>query len=84
MERPMIHVEDLKGKQVKGGFYPEEVQVVDYSPDNLFEIEKVLGRKSVNGVAYVKVKWSGYTGSEWIEAAKLTHVDFDVLNPALH
>ena len=84
MERPMVHVEDLKGKQVKGGFYPEEVQVVDYSPDDLFEIEKVLGRKTVNGVPYVKVKWSGYTGSEWIEASKVTSVDTDVLNPTLH
>ena len=84
MERPMVHVEDLKGNQVKGGFYPEEVQVVDYSPDDLFEIEKVLGRKTVDGVPYVKVKWSGYTGSEWIEASKVTSVDSGVLNPSLH
>ena len=63
MKRPMYILEDLRGKRIIGGFYPEEVLEINYSPDELYEIEKVFEntrRIDSNGIPVVKVKWKNY------------------------
>ena len=85
MERPMVHIQDLNGSDVKGGFYLDEIQVVTYSPDQLFEVEKIVHRKKINKIPHVKVKWSGYRKlSGWIPETSLSEIEENSLIPSLH
>ncbi len=85
---PMFRLEDLrkgrnaKSKLVDGGFYPWELQIVPYEPKELFEVEKIIGRKVLRGVRMVKVKWKGYNQrgfSSWLPESDLQQVDSDQL-----
>lgn len=56
---------DWEGKDIKGGVYAEEMQLVKYP--NVYLVEKILRRK--NGKVYVK--WLGFDNkfNSWINAA---------------
>ena len=71
---PMMTLEDLKGKKIKGKFYVQELIIVDYSPTrDVFEVEEILGDKIDGGVKMVRVKWRGYNRkfAEWIRESAL-------------
>ena len=58
-------LKDHEGEVIEGRFYPEEVQKVK---DVKYRIEKIVGRRTVNGVKQIKVKWLNYPSSQnsWI------------------
>ncbi len=64
---PMYTLKDLRKSRnpaaslVKGKFYPSEIQKISYNPNLLFEVDKILARKIVNGERQLKVRWKGYT-----------------------
>ena len=63
---PLYHLRTYNGReQIVGGFYRNEL-----TPTNIqvFRIERILGRRRINGVLHVLVKWVGYddTYNEWI------------------
>lgn len=59
---PMYLLKDLKGEEIKGGFYEHELQKTTRS--DIYLVEKVLQKK--NGK--LKVRWLGFPTSEdsWI------------------
>ena len=60
-ENPIVYnIEDLMGEDIKGTYYEDELQLIDYDPEGTFEIEKILARRRRNGVKEVLVKWMGY------------------------
>jgi len=48
--------------------------------ESLFEVDKILEKKQVNGVTYYKVKWVGYSlkGATWEPRKNLKNVDWMV------
>ena len=64
---------DYKGEEIEGRFYPEEVQHIS---EQTYRVEKVIARRTVNGIKQVKVKWLNYpsTDNSWINASDLCNV----------
>ena len=63
-------VEDERGRQHRGTFYEQELQI---NKDERFRIEKILKYKTVKGKRYGLVKWIGYDDSfnSWEPAEEL-------------
>ena len=67
---PTYVIKDLRGEAVKGTFYEAELQA---SKQEVYRVEKVLRKRTKNGVSEAYVKWRGY-GKEfdsWIPASDL-------------
>ena len=67
-------LDDLKGEELEGIFYAEELSPFDESSDMTYKVEKVLGKKTVKGKKFVLVKYKGWPDkfNEWIPANNLT------------
>lgn len=63
---PMVYIEDLMGEPIKGGFYPEEVQQVEW--DGTREIDQVLKRRKRKGNVQLLVSYKGWPlkFNEWV------------------
>ena len=73
--RKVYKMADRGGEEIKGSWYPEEVQEIS---KNKYLIEKVLRkRKTKKGVKEVLVKWKGWPPkfNTWIPESDLEHVD---------
>ena len=58
---------------IKGTFYEAELQLVDYSAQGSFEIEKVIKKRGCGKKEEVLVKWKGWPEkfNSWILASDL-------------
>ena len=57
---PLVYgIKDYHGEELQGVFYAEELQKVRKT-DDVYRVEKVMARKTVNGKVKVLVKWQGY------------------------
>ena len=56
---PTYQLRDYSGEDIKGKFYAQELQKVD-KETNVFEVEKVLRTRKVNGRKQYLVRWMGY------------------------
>ena len=67
------HLCDLDGEDIKGTFYESELQLVDYSTQGSFKVEKEIERRGRGNKQEVLVKWKGWPGkfSSWILASDL-------------
>jgi hypothetical protein len=63
----MYYLHDLKGEQIKGKFYKQELQVVA-APSDVYRIEKVLQTRGRGKHKQHLVKWYGYKEKSWIPA----------------
>ena len=52
-------LKDYKGEEIKGSFYTSEIQIVDKS-NSVYQIEKVLDKRTRRGQTEYLVKWQGY------------------------
>ena len=52
-------IKDLSDEIIKGKFYDEEIVLFD-KRDSTFKVEKILKRRTNNGVREVLIKWYGY------------------------
>lgn len=52
-------IKDMAGELITGKFYKEELTLFD-SQNNLYKVEKILKRRTHNGIKEVFVKWYGY------------------------
>ena len=71
-KRPLYKLEDYNGEEIKGTFYPEEVQHIK---ENKFFIERVLKRRTLkDGTKQLFVKWDGWPVkfNSWIDAESIT------------
>ena len=76
MPLPMYTITDLKGEELKGQFYEEEMQKVTVQRNHLFKIDKILDTKGRGRSKRYLVKWEGYGDdfNSWIPAKDLQHV----------
>lgn len=64
--RPVTYsLVDTKGEDIKGSFYENELQK---TKQEIYRIEKVIGKRKRNGIQEVRVKWLGYdnTFNQWL------------------
>ena len=56
---------DARGEDIKGSFYENELQK---TKQEIYRIEKVIGKRTKNGKQEVRVKWKGYSNAfnQWI------------------
>ena len=61
---------DAQGEDVKGSFYEDELQK---TKQEIYRIEKVIGKRKRNGIQEVRVKWKGYSNAfnQWIPLADI-------------
>jgi len=69
-------IKNVNNVAEKGTFLEVELQLVKVSENSLYRVEKIIGRKAINGVAYVRVKWLNYNASynSWIPASELVNL----------
>ncbi len=67
---PTYKISDQRGEVIQGSFYEQELQKTDQST---FRIEKVLRKRTRNGMKELFVKWQGYPTSfnSWIKESDL-------------
>ena len=65
---PMYSVKDELNERIVGRFYEPELTSVVYNPDKSYKIEKVLKRRTINGVKQAFVKWLNYPSryNSWV------------------
>ena len=73
--RPVFKLADTHGEQVKGQYYPEEVQRVPEPAQNIFEVERILRRRTDDdGHTETLVKFKVWPDkfNRWLTAEELT------------
>ena len=65
-------LKDYKGNQIEGSFYTNEIQLVDKS-DSIYQIEKVVNKRTRRGQIEYLVKWQGYPeeANSWVPQSDL-------------
>ena len=56
---PVYHLKDYNGEPIKGIFYQEEMVPCKHV-DNVYKVEKILGKRTYRGQKQVLVRWFGY------------------------
>ena len=72
--RPIVYkLEDLKGEEVNGLFYENELSAYNASDEVEYKIEKVLGKKKIKNKNYILVKYKGWPDkfNEWIPEVRI-------------
>ena len=59
----VYQLRDLNDKVIEGIFYEEEIQKVNFDPDDEFKIEKIIHKRKIKGKYHYKVRWVGYPSS---------------------
>ena len=70
-KRPLYKLHDYNGEEVKGTFYPEEIQPIS---DNKYFIQKMIKTKRLaDGTKKLFVKWDGWPAkfNSWINEADI-------------
>ncbi|XP_064466193.1 uncharacterized protein LOC135377590 [Ornithodoros turicata] len=73
---PVVHLEEYRGKEVDGSFYPEEVLVVTRDANQPWPVMKVLRKKKVNGQSFPLVCWFGYDKehNSWVPSSDVVKI----------
>ena len=67
--KPTVYtLEDLRGEDLKGIFYEDELSPYNETEQSTYKVEKVLGKKTVKGKKFVLVKYKGWSDkfNEWL------------------
>ncbi len=70
---PLYKLNDYENDPVLGTFYENELQKVNVTNDSLFVVEKILERKTVKKVPYIKVKYRYWPNkfNRWMKQSEL-------------
>jgi transposase InsO family protein len=73
MTRPVYKLADLKGEEIEGACYPEEIQRVPESATRIIEIERALRQRRVGRHIEYLVKFKGWPEkfNRWVTKAQL-------------
>ncbi len=73
-EKPVYKLKDTLGEEVKGRFYTEQLQTITANDDDTYLIEKVVKKRTVNGIAESFIKWQGLPKkfNSWIPSTDIT------------
>lgn len=72
--KTLFELEEIGSKQpIKGRFYPEEVQTIDFDPTAPQPIEKIVKSRIRNGIKEMLVKWLDYPNSQnsWVKESEI-------------
>lgn len=74
---PLYKPNDLLGQTVTGNFYQSELQSVNKNAESLWQIEKIIRKRTMKGVKQVFVKWKGYPKrfNSWIDEAEIQNMN---------
>jgi len=56
----LYRLQDLNGESVRGGFYRDELQKVNFNPNQYYDIEKIVETRGKGKNKMYLVKWRGY------------------------
>lgn len=64
---------DWNGEDISGSFYTEQLQKANPKVDTVYEIEKILKRRTLNKQKQLYIKWDGWSSkfNSWIPATNL-------------
>ena len=58
--RPVFELEDLRGQEIEGQFYSEELVPVRITKQTTYKIDKILDKRVRHGILEYLVRWRGY------------------------
>jgi len=73
---PIVYkLEDLKGEDLSGIFYENELSPYTMTDETTYKVEKVLGKKTIKGKKLVLVQYKGWPDkfNEWVPAENVTN-----------
>ena len=56
----MFELEDLRGREIEGQFYSEELVPVRVTKQTTYKIDKILDKRVRRGILEYLVRWRGY------------------------
>ena len=67
---PVYRLQDLAGEEITGSFYQSELQKIDYNPNQIFKIEKVLKTRGKGRNKQYYIRWKFYPKKydSWVKA----------------
>ena len=73
---PIYYIVDMKDEEVKGSFYAKELQKTTPERNTLFDIEKIIKTRTVDGVVQHFVKFKNYPPkfNEWVVAKNVKDI----------
>ena len=73
----------LAGDTIKGKFYESEIQKVDKSDEDYFDVENILKTRRRGGRIEYLVKWLGYPSkfNSWTNTPSYSQNDHESLSP---
>ena len=76
-QKPVYILKDLQDRDIKGTFYPREIQKVDKKDNSLYKIEKILGKRKRKGRTQYLVRWLGYGKDfdSYVDAKDIKDID---------
>jgi hypothetical protein len=74
--RPVYELRDLRGLEIEGQFYGEEVTPVRVTARTEYKIDKILETRVRGGIREHLVRWKGYGPDfdSWIPASRVRNI----------
>ena len=74
--RPVFELEDLRGREIEGQFYSEELVPVRITKQTTYRIDKILDKRVRRGILEYFVRWRGYgeVFDSWVPATDIQSV----------